>query len=490
MPTIANNAEGFTSSPTTPTTGNTGGGSGTACSTVTQGTASTIRATTGSALFGSYGYEFNLVANGSDGACRLMWAFSEAGRLVLSTYWEVNAAITATEDVMGVRHSSGNMGVLLVGSDGKLIMQHAGGSTIAASKATNALATGTRYRIEMSVAKGTTTSNGTLGFAYFLGDSATAEFSWESAAQNAGTANAATVWIGRSTGRTQAHVTKYDEMRAATTASGWLAPVAVNATATAPAMAATAEMLPPTLWIEVEVSGAGPMTATALMLPPTVTATRNATVASPAATATAAMLTPTATATRQATVTATPASATGAMLTATVTATRSATVTATPATGTALMLTPTVSAGTNATVTAPAATATGAMGTPAADATRNPTVTAPAATATGNMGTPTIEATRSATITVLPMLALATMLTPGITATRNATIEPTPMVGAGLMLAPTITTAASVDLTIMATIATRPWSGTIGIIGETGIVPASDHTSAINAPRWAGRIEQ
>lgn len=259
MPTIANNAEGFTSSPTTPTTGNTGGGSGTACSTVTQGAASTIRATTGSALFGAYGYEFNLVANGSDGACRLMWAFAEAGRLVLSTYWEVDAAITATEDVMGVRHSSGNMGVLLVGSDGKLIMQHAGGSNIAASKATNALATGTRYRIEMSVAKGTTTSNGTLGFAYFLGDSATAEFSWESAAQNAGTANAATVWIGRSTGRTQAHVTKYDEMRAETLASGWLAPVAVPVTVAVPVINVTLALPAPgaSSGVVVEVPGIG-----------------------------------------------------------------------------------------------------------------------------------------------------------------------------------------------------------------------------------------
>lgn len=229
MTYISNTAEGLTNG-TVPTTGNTGGASGNACTTVTQGLSSTIVATTASALFGSIGYQFNFVANGSDGACRLMWSFAETDRAVISTYFKIDSLTGADlEGVLGIRHASGNMGTLVLGSDKKLIIGNAAGTNITASRAPNALQPNTLYRMEMSAKKGTDTSTGTLGYSYYLGNSSVAEYTWESSAQNAGTANIASVFVGRATGRNEAHVAYFDQIRASTLASGWLDPATPGA---------------------------------------------------------------------------------------------------------------------------------------------------------------------------------------------------------------------------------------------------------------------
>jgi len=229
---ISNNAEGFSTSPTTPTTGNTGGGSGDAASAVTQGAASTIRATNASALFGAFGYEFALVDSGSDGACRITWALSSASRVVLSCYYMSSSVGGAIEDVMGIRHASGNMAILSIGTDGKLIPVNSAGSYQSGMRATNALTPDVMYRIELAVTKGTTSSNGVIEYAYFVGNSATPVETYSSNSQNTGTADVAQLWVGRSTGRTIAHTCYYDEIRGNTLASGWHDPIPIAATAT------------------------------------------------------------------------------------------------------------------------------------------------------------------------------------------------------------------------------------------------------------------
>lgn len=216
----------------------TGGASGTAASTINVGAASTISVSNFNVAHGSRGYAFDLAGNTADGATRILWPLVRSDRAVISVYvGSITQAITALEDLGGIRNSGGNMGVLTIGTDGKAILADAAGAAITASKSTNVIPTDTRIRFDISAAKGTTTANGTLGYAYFLNDSATPTFSYESAAQNAGTTDTATVFAGRSTGRANPNSIYYDTIRFGFgTAGNWFAPYV------APAVAPTADL--------------------------------------------------------------------------------------------------------------------------------------------------------------------------------------------------------------------------------------------------------
>jgi len=80
--------------------------------------------------------------------------------------------------------------------------------------------------VEIAARKGTTATDGLIEYAYYLGDSSTPEATWSSAAQNAGTADAAAVQIGRNTASAEARTIWYDSIRAKTLASGWIGPFA------------------------------------------------------------------------------------------------------------------------------------------------------------------------------------------------------------------------------------------------------------------------
>lgn len=158
------------------------------------------------------------------GATRLMWYQVEAARYVFSTYVRINDTVTAFEDIMGIRHSAGNMAVLCIGADGKMMLNNAAGAGVSASRAPNQFPVNRWIRVDMAVQKGTATTNGYLAYAYYEKDSSTPLFSWESAAQNAGTANVSNPFIGRSTGRAEARNIYFGTTRGATQAAGFLAP--------------------------------------------------------------------------------------------------------------------------------------------------------------------------------------------------------------------------------------------------------------------------
>ncbi len=219
MPSISNTAEGLTEA-TTPTTGNTGGASGTACSNVTIAGASSITALAAAAIYGVRGYRMAQSAGGD--TTRLIWSLSESGRFVMSAYVRIDATPAQVEDILGIRHGSGNMGVVSIAGDGKLIVQNAAGTGITASKSPNPISPGV-YLVQMSASKGTTTSDGTLGV-HLSQDGATIH-TWESAAQNSGTNDVSAVWIGRSTTRSESHTLDYDQIRGESLTSGWLAHV-------------------------------------------------------------------------------------------------------------------------------------------------------------------------------------------------------------------------------------------------------------------------
>ena len=467
---ISNNAEGFTTDPTTPTTSNTGGSSGTACSTVAQGTSSTIAATHASALFGTFGYEFSLVNNTSDGACRLMWSLSSSTRTVLSCYYRTSDVITAFEDIMGVRHPSGNMALLSVGSDGKIVPVNSASASQTAMKATNALAANTTYLIQMAVTKGTTTSNGTIEWAYWDATGATQLDTFSSSTQNTTTNNVAAVFVGRSTGRGMAHTAYYDEINGDTLSSGWITPGSVTAVAAtgsglavAPtvsaevggnvsAVAATGSglMLAPEVEGQVVVSGGGPMAATGAMIAPAITT--GAVVTAVAATATA--LFPAPGVTGGAAVVAVAATGSGAMVAPVVSGSSASEVVAPAATGTGQMIAPTVTGVQVGDVAAVAATSSGSM--PAPTVTGGAALTTVVMTATGAAVAPVVVGGVAGTAQAVTATATGQMLSPSVAAERWADVAAAPGLASALMLAPVVLGGAQVSPAAMACAGSLP----------------------------------
>lgn len=233
MPTGSNTAEGL-SDGTVPTTANTGTTSGDAASTVSIASGDTLAAKTAAAAHGSVGYRFTLTGPGT-GPTRLMWTMVTSLRHVLSTSFRIDSVPTSTEDIMGLRHSGGNMGVLFIRSDGRIQMADTTGTAIAASVASTAISANTWYQVDMCAKPGTGTGDGTLGYAVYPLGSSTPTWTWESAAVNANTAATAVGWVGRSTGRAQAHVIDHDTIRWDTLASGFMSPFTPTATVIADA---------------------------------------------------------------------------------------------------------------------------------------------------------------------------------------------------------------------------------------------------------------
>jgi hypothetical protein len=195
--------------------GLTGGASGMAANGISIGAASSITVSDFNVVHGSRGYAFSLGASGSgdSGATRILWNFTRSDRAVLSFYIGTIAdPITAVEDLGGFRNSTGNMAYLRVGTDGKAFLTDITG-TITGSKSTNVIPVDTQIRFDIAVRKGTTTTDGLLGYAYYLNDSSTPTFQWEESTHNTGTTDVAQVFIGRTTALTQAHHNYYDTVR-------------------------------------------------------------------------------------------------------------------------------------------------------------------------------------------------------------------------------------------------------------------------------------
>lgn len=214
---------------TAPSVANSGGASGDAISSIAVSSGDSILAQSSAALHASRGVEMSLIAGGA-GATRLVWACGSTSRQVVSMYYRIDTVPTAVEDIAGARHSSGNMGILVIAADGKLQMLDSAGAAISGSKAPAALPANAWVRIELAVLNGTTTANGTLGYSYYIGESSIPQYTWESSTVNTTTNQQSHFFIGRSTGRGQAHTAQYDTIRWDNLSSGWMLPYAPGAT--------------------------------------------------------------------------------------------------------------------------------------------------------------------------------------------------------------------------------------------------------------------
>lgn len=89
-------------------------------------------------------------------------------KLAFRTYFQFTANPGATCNILQARHASGGMAAVGMRTDGKLQVTDSAGAYIYTFA--SALSTSTTYRLELFVEKGTTTSDGKISFAYYLGD--------------------------------------------------------------------------------------------------------------------------------------------------------------------------------------------------------------------------------------------------------------------------------------------------------------------------------
>lgn len=216
-----------------PTVANSGGASGTAMSQAPAIAAGDSIVYTDFPGF-PYGVHLgmNFIAAGA-GATRCFWAASEVvgTRVACRFMYSVTPGFTQAEDICGYRHASGNLAILQIGSDGKIIPQNAAGTSLSAYKAGTALGSSTLCAIGLAITPGSTNANGRIEWAYWadpMSSGAPDMTADTGATQNVGTNQATAAFcLGRSTGRAEAHQPYYGLIDVETLASGWPGPPTV-----------------------------------------------------------------------------------------------------------------------------------------------------------------------------------------------------------------------------------------------------------------------
>lgn len=215
---------------TTPSTGNSDGASGPAMSSVAVAAGDSITYTDFPGFLYGRHIGMSLIAAGA-GATRCLWAASEVvgTRICVCFDYAVTPGFSQIEDVCGFRHSSGNLAILQIGADGKIIPSNAAGTGLSAFKAAVPIEASVLCRIGLAITPGTTSTNGRIEWAYWEDPDTggTPTLSGDTGATvNVGTNQAtANVFIGRSTGRAQAHEPYYGLIQVKSLASGWPDPL-------------------------------------------------------------------------------------------------------------------------------------------------------------------------------------------------------------------------------------------------------------------------
>lgn len=189
-----NSAEGGTDG-VTATTGNTGGASGDAFSSFSP--AGTLAFSDDGAAQGDLCYDI-VASSGNARIARVI--FSAAEDTQISMYFRRRAAVTASCNLLQTRTSADQAGpgiTITTDSDGRVTVGAVGG--VVYSNAAANIAQDTWYRIEQYVHKGTTSSDGTIQFALYAGNSLTPLATYSSTAVNTRTDDSTEWRIGRLT---------------------------------------------------------------------------------------------------------------------------------------------------------------------------------------------------------------------------------------------------------------------------------------------------
>jgi hypothetical protein len=198
---LSNSAEGG-SNGTGVTTGNSGGGSGDAWTSVSLGASTSATYDSTNPMHGSLAYSLAQSTNTGSGAL-LRWNVSGVSSNFLRVRFYLNTAafFSAAGIMCWVTDPTNATPIARIGmnTSGKFLVQQATASTLFTG--TTTIPTSTWIRVEMIVIAGTTTTNGTIKFAWYLGDSATAQETFTNAATNTGTGGGFnTLSFGKPTG--------------------------------------------------------------------------------------------------------------------------------------------------------------------------------------------------------------------------------------------------------------------------------------------------
>lgn len=191
MAIITNSAEGGVDG-TTATTGNTGGASGDAVDTVNLN-GGDIEFDLAQSSHGVYSY---LVQPASGAITELRWNYTATTSVLLSFYVRIDSAFSIASTVAQVRNASSTAASIQVNtSTMRFRVQDTAGTSLHNS---NTILPDTWYRCELRVIRGSSSSDGTIEFAYYLADSATpVQAAYSNLAANAGTTDLTNVRLGR-----------------------------------------------------------------------------------------------------------------------------------------------------------------------------------------------------------------------------------------------------------------------------------------------------
>lgn len=164
----------------------TGSGFGTPWTTVNKVGACTIKYDSAQAHHGTRSIRITRPTSSDNGDLRYNHS-STMTRMQVRAYVYMTAAPDSRVNLFVLRNSTTFMGYMTIASDGKLELNNTSNSPITpTSKATNVFPLSQWVRVEAVIKAGTTTSTGTLEYAYYLGDSLTAVHSYSSSVQNTG----------------------------------------------------------------------------------------------------------------------------------------------------------------------------------------------------------------------------------------------------------------------------------------------------------------
>jgi hypothetical protein len=177
-----NSAEGQASG-TILTVGNSGGGSGSAFGAISSGN---ITYTDVQAAHNTHSYRVQTAAGTA------IFAGLSVGTAVSAAaarfYLYLNSYPTAAIDsLQQLRATTGRAATLGLTTAGRLTVYNSAGAVIQTAPSGNALPLNTWVRVELRAVVGAGASDGTIAAAFYLGDSATEEWSYVSATVNAGT---------------------------------------------------------------------------------------------------------------------------------------------------------------------------------------------------------------------------------------------------------------------------------------------------------------
>lgn len=212
MTKYRNSAEGGTDAGAV-TPANSGGDSGDAWTSVTLGAGSTITYTAAQAAHGALGY---LISPATSQTAYLRKDVEASVTTVLLSFYFRFASVPAAESAIAhIRNATTDVAALQITTSPMRFRVYNDANTLLFTSAT--IAANTWYRVEFRAIRGTTTGNGTIEFAYYVGDLTTpVETAFTTSTTNAGTTDLTNVRVGRAAAQTDNTLHYVDSVQVAT----------------------------------------------------------------------------------------------------------------------------------------------------------------------------------------------------------------------------------------------------------------------------------